>query len=222
MVDGVRQCPDVEVLRRSEQRGPTRQGEGEGRGGGVRCGRSARGRRPSTARAGERRPILLPSASSRTDCLRPPAPSLATTKVAGLDEGRGTLSVRERHGDLLRSRSDCRRGWPSLGGARCSWLACAQQQRQPRGRCEDANPTSRRVAGAHQPPLPSSGKLPTSFSSLLMASFSPNGQRGLFIVLEGLDRSGKSTQCELLLDRLREATSAAEPWKFPGASLGRS
>ncbi|CAI6295360.1 unnamed protein product [Periconia digitata] len=40
-------------------------------------------------------------------------------------------------------------------------------------------------------------------------------QRGKLIVLEGLDRAGKSTQCQLLVDRLREAGSAVEYMRFP-------
>ncbi|KAG6841185.1 hypothetical protein C0991_000982 [Blastosporella zonata] len=41
-------------------------------------------------------------------------------------------------------------------------------------------------------------------------------KRGLFIVIEGLDRSGKSTQTSLLLDRLEAAGIPAQLLKFPG------
>ena len=41
----------------------------------------------------------------------------------------------------------------------------------------------------------------------------PAAPRGALIVIEGLDRAGKSTQCALLLARLR----AAQLVKFPGA-----
>jgi dTMP kinase len=42
-------------------------------------------------------------------------------------------------------------------------------------------------------------------------------ERGLFIVLEGLDRSGKSTQVDRLLDRLNRDGRRAVLQKFPGA-----
>jgi len=41
-------------------------------------------------------------------------------------------------------------------------------------------------------------------------------QRGLFIVVEGCDRSGKSTQCENLVNRLQQAGHNTELVKFPG------
>jgi len=40
--------------------------------------------------------------------------------------------------------------------------------------------------------------------------------RGPFIVIEGLDRSGKSTQTALLLARLEAAGIPAKLLKFPG------
>ncbi|CAO0791833.1 unnamed protein product [Mucor circinelloides] len=40
-------------------------------------------------------------------------------------------------------------------------------------------------------------------------------QRGLFIVVEGCDRSGKSTQCENLVNRLQQAGHNTELVKFP-------
>lgn len=43
-------------------------------------------------------------------------------------------------------------------------------------------------------------------------------ERGLFIVLEGLDRSGKSTQVDRLLNRLNKDGRRAVLQKFPGAS----
>lgn len=42
-------------------------------------------------------------------------------------------------------------------------------------------------------------------------------QRGAFIVIEGLDRSGKTTQAKLLLDYLQRKTNA-KLIKFPGNS----
>jgi dTMP kinase len=41
-------------------------------------------------------------------------------------------------------------------------------------------------------------------------------KRGAFIVIEGLDRSGKSTQTSLLHDRLKDAGESVQLLKFPG------
>lgn len=54
-----------------------------------------------------------------------------------------------------------------------------------------------------------------STSSLDQAP-NPSTTRGLFIVLEGLDRSGKSTQCELLIQHLQDQGRPVQGWKFPG------
>lgn len=43
--------------------------------------------------------------------------------------------------------------------------------------------------------------------------------RGAFIVLEGLDRCGKTTQVELLVQRLEREGKRARLQKFPGKSL---
>ena len=40
--------------------------------------------------------------------------------------------------------------------------------------------------------------------------------RGAFIVIEGLDRSGKSTQAARLLERLEAASKSVQLLKFPG------
>ena len=40
--------------------------------------------------------------------------------------------------------------------------------------------------------------------------------RGAFIVVEGLDRSGKTTQAELLAERLTAIGLSVERRKFPG------
>ena len=39
--------------------------------------------------------------------------------------------------------------------------------------------------------------------------------RGAFIVFEGADRAGKSTQCQKLVEHLRASGVAAELWRFP-------
>jgi dTMP kinase len=41
-------------------------------------------------------------------------------------------------------------------------------------------------------------------------------RRGLFIIVEGCDRSGKSTQCDILVDSLKKNGVNAELVKFPG------
>ncbi|KAI3438555.1 hypothetical protein D9Q98_000983 [Chlorella vulgaris] len=44
---------------------------------------------------------------------------------------------------------------------------------------------------------------------------SQNQPRGAFIVLEGADRAGKSTQCQMLVEHLTAKGVAAELWRFP-------
>lgn len=48
---------------------------------------------------------------------------------------------------------------------------------------------------------------------------SPGGKRGAFIVLEGLDRSGKTTQVKLLQTRFVEAGKEVRVMRFPGESF---
>lgn len=43
-------------------------------------------------------------------------------------------------------------------------------------------------------------------------------QRGLLIVIEGLDRSGKSTQAKLLSDALNSKSLPTELWRYPNRS----
>ena len=47
--------------------------------------------------------------------------------------------------------------------------------------------------------------------------------RGALIVLEGLDRSGKSTQCSLLASSLSSSGTPSELWRFPdrGTAIGQ-
>jgi len=49
------------------------------------------------------------------------------------------------------------------------------------------------------------------------------GRRGAFVVLEGIDRSGKTSQCKMLLQRLLTAGFAANSLRFPNrtTSTGR-
>ena len=39
--------------------------------------------------------------------------------------------------------------------------------------------------------------------------------RGAFIVFEGADRAGKSTQCQMLVEHLAASGVRAELWRFP-------
>lgn len=48
------------------------------------------------------------------------------------------------------------------------------------------------------------------------------GKRGALIVVEGLDRAGKSSQCELLRNSLQESGHAVKYIRFPGAFSRRS
>ena len=43
-------------------------------------------------------------------------------------------------------------------------------------------------------------------------------KRGIFVVLEGCDHSGKSTQAKLLKDWMIENNEACELWHFPDRS----
>ena len=45
-------------------------------------------------------------------------------------------------------------------------------------------------------------------------------KRGVFVVFEGVDRSGKSTQCKLLVEGLRAKGRSAELRRFPERSTG--
>jgi signal recognition particle GTPase len=63
---------------------------------------------------------------------------------------------------------------------------------------------------------------PTTMSSIndlataAMATKDESGQRGAFIVLEGLDRSGKTTQVKLLEQRFVEEGKKVKVMRFPG------
>lgn len=47
----------------------------------------------------------------------------------------------------------------------------------------------------------------------------PPIKRGALIVLEGCDRAGKSTQCRLLVEKLKDSGTPAELMVFPGTCL---
>ena len=40
--------------------------------------------------------------------------------------------------------------------------------------------------------------------------------RGALVVFEGCDRSGKTTQCQKLVDALNAEGTKAKMWRFPG------
>ena len=47
-------------------------------------------------------------------------------------------------------------------------------------------------------------------------------KRGCLVVVEGLDRSGKTSQCQLLHDALKEKGYQVRYVKFPGTKLFRT
>lgn len=55
----------------------------------------------------------------------------------------------------------------------------------------------------------------TELASAALSSTTPPKKRGAFIILEGLDRSGKTTQCKLLEQRFVEAGRPVKMMRFP-------
>ena len=55
----------------------------------------------------------------------------------------------------------------------------------------------------------------------LYASMAPPTERGALIVLEGCDRSGKTTQCNLLKENLIKQEMDVKLLKFPGKKKKR-
>lgn len=53
-----------------------------------------------------------------------------------------------------------------------------------------------------------------AFQAAMVSTDSPPS-RGAFIVFEGADRAGKSTQCQMLLDHMKSQGIDAELWRFP-------
>uniref|UniRef100_K3ZA07 dTMP kinase n=1 Tax=Setaria italica TaxID=4555 RepID=K3ZA07_SETIT len=58
---------------------------------------------------------------------------------------------------------------------------------------------------------------------VMMADAGSKSGRGALVILEGLDRSGKSSQCARLLSYLEGQGCRAEGWRFPdrGTSVGQ-
>lgn len=56
---------------------------------------------------------------------------------------------------------------------------------------------------------------PRRLACSAMASPPAPAPRGAFIVFEGADRAGKSTQCQMLVEHLAAAGVRAELWRFP-------
>jgi len=54
-----------------------------------------------------------------------------------------------------------------------------------------------------------------AFQGVRMETSGSKGGRGALVVLEGLDRSGKSSQCARLLSFLKGKGYDAEGWRFP-------
>ena len=54
-----------------------------------------------------------------------------------------------------------------------------------------------------------------NFANFMIKIISKMQQRGLLIVFEGLDRSGKSTQTQMLLEKLQKENKEAEILRFP-------
>lgn len=63
--------------------------------------------------------------------------------------------------------------------------------------------------------LPPCRRLPIVGKAQHYAMASTQHARGAFIVLEGADRAGKSTQCQMLVEHLQAQGVAAELWRFP-------
>ncbi len=59
----------------------------------------------------------------------------------------------------------------------------------------------------------------TASASASSAAGEQDKKRGAFIVLEGVDRCGKSTQVGKLVERLQAQGLAAEAIRFPGACV---
>lgn len=59
-----------------------------------------------------------------------------------------------------------------------------------------------------------------SFRMIHMESSKQSDSRGALIVLEGLDRCGKTSQCSRLLSYLEELGHAVESWRFPDRNTG--
>lgn len=86
--------------------------------------------------------------------------------------------------------------------------------------CVAASATQGMVAGLAYQRLASAmamagGRAKPSAAALASISSSNKSKRGALIVLEGLDRSGKSSQCAHLVSFLAQRGVAVEAWRFP-------
>lgn len=78
---------------------------------------------------------------------------------------------------------------------------------------------NRTAAAAATPVLSTVGDATATASATTAQAQAPGKGRGAFIVLEGLDRSGKTTQVKLLQSRLVEAGRDVRLMRFPGKFL---
>lgn len=62
--------------------------------------------------------------------------------------------------------------------------------------------------------IPSARRQPIT-SQAASSAMAQQQARGAFIVFEGADRAGKSTQCQMLVEHLQAQGVAAELWRFP-------
>lgn len=59
-----------------------------------------------------------------------------------------------------------------------------------------------------------------SLRQIHMEGSKKSDSRGALIVLEGLDRCGKTSQCSRLLSSLEKSGHAVESWRFPDRNTG--
>jgi hypothetical protein len=101
---------------------------------------------------------------------------------------------------------------------------CAPPQAPVRRRCMRLAPAWRplRAAAALRcaPPAPLALARRMAAAAAPAGAGAPTTPRGAFIVFEGADRAGKSTQAARLVESLRAQGVAAESWRFPDRTSG--